>query len=221
MPSAKDRAGECYGDLEVICRNGNTERGDSLWTCKCRRCGGTIDIPGSHLKEKKDCGCRYREKHADISGQTFGALSVIQRTGIDSGGNALYLCHCNLCGTDKEFPATTIRKNPKGCGCQQYKADIMKEMSVKANAKTIVNGSRIAGVFSVKATSRSSTGIRGIFKVKGKFRASVQVAKERVTQDFDTLEEAIDFREVDRKQLIEKHGLDGYKDKTNEQSSNT
>lgn len=53
MPSAKDRAGECYGDLEVICRNGNTERGDSLWTCKCRRCGGTIDIPGSHLKEKK------------------------------------------------------------------------------------------------------------------------------------------------------------------------
>ena len=49
-----------------------------------------------------------KEKYADISGQTFGALSVIQRTGIDSGGNALYLCHCNLCGTDKEFPATTI-----------------------------------------------------------------------------------------------------------------
>ena len=88
----------------------------------------------------------------------------------------------------------------------------MRELSIKANAKTIVNGSRISGVFGVKATSRSSTGVRGIFNVKGKFRASIQVAKERLTKDFDTLDEAVEFREEARKQLVGKHGLDGYKD---------
>ena len=172
-----------------------------------------MTFPDLILKRKKDCGCRYREKHADLTGKTFGALSVIRRVGTDDAGNALYLCHCNLCGDDKEFPATTIRKKPKGCGCQQYNTDKMKELSIKANAKTIVNGSRVFGVFSVKATSRSSTGVRGIFKVKGKFRASIQVAKERVTQDFDTLEEAVKFREEARKQLVEKHGLDEYGEK--------
>lgn len=213
MPKkAKDKTGKYYGDLEVLGRNGSNERGDPLWTCKCHRCGNIVDIPGSHIKEKKDCGCRHREKHSDLTGQTFGALSVIRRTGTDDSGNALYLCHCNLCGDDKEFPATTIRKKPKGCGCQQYNADKMRELSIKANAKTIVNGSRISGVFSVKATSRSSTGVRGIFKVKGKFRASIQVAKERLTKDFDTLDEAVEFREEARKQLVGKHGLDGYKD---------
>ena len=212
MPKkAEDKIGKCYGDLEVIGRNGSNKRGDPLWICKCHRCGNIANVPGSHIKEKKDCGCRCREKHINLTGQTFGVLSVIQRVGVDNSGNVLYLCHCNLCGADKEFPATTIRKNPKGCGCQQYNTDKMKALSIKANAKTIVNGSRISGVFSAKATSRSSTGIRGIFKVKGKFRASIQVAKERVTQDFDTIEEAIDFRETTQKQLIEKHGLDGYK----------
>lgn len=213
---AKDKTGKWYGDLEVLSRNGSTERGDPLWHCICHRCGAEVDIVGSHLKEKKDCGCRYKEKRADLSGKTFGAVTVLERVGTDDNGNALYLCHCNICGQEKELPATTIRRNPLSCGCQQYNIDKMKELSIKANAKTIVNGSRVSGVFSVKATSRSSTGVRGIFKVKGKFRASVQVAKERATQDFDTIEEATDFREKTRKQLIEKHGLGEYKDKTNE-----
>lgn len=218
---AKDKTGKLYGDLEVLGRNGSTERGDPLWHCICHRCGAEVDIVGSHLKEKKDCGCRYKEKRADLSGKTFGAVTVLERVGTDDNGNALYLCHCNICGKEKEFPAITIRKKPKGCGCQQYNTDKMKELSIKANAKTIVNGSRVAGVFSVKATSRSSTGVRGIFKVKGKFRASIQVAKERITQDFDTLEEAVDFREEARRQLIEKHGLDKCRSKVNEQSNDT
>lgn len=100
---AKDRTGEWYGQLEVLERNGSTERGDPIWTCKCHRCGAIVNIVGSHLKEKKNCGCKQREKCADLSGKTFGVLTVIQRTGIDKSGNALYLCHCNKCGGEKEL----------------------------------------------------------------------------------------------------------------------
>lgn len=109
---AKDKTGKWYGDLEVLGRNGSTERGDPLWHCICHRCGAEVDIVGSHLKEKKDCGCRYKEKRADLSGKTFGAVTVLERVGTDDNGNALYLCHCNICGQEKELPATTIRKNP-------------------------------------------------------------------------------------------------------------
>lgn len=54
MPkNAKDKTGKHYGDLEVLGRNGSNERGDPLWTCRCNRCGNIVDIPGSHIKEKK------------------------------------------------------------------------------------------------------------------------------------------------------------------------
>lgn len=47
---AKDKTGKWYGDLEVLGRNGSTERGDPLWHCICHRCGVEVDIVGSHLK---------------------------------------------------------------------------------------------------------------------------------------------------------------------------
>ena len=208
---AKDKTGKWYGDLEVLGRNGSTERGDPLWHCVCHRCGTEVDIVGSHLKEKKDCGCRYREKRADLSGKTFGAVTVLERVGTDDNGNALYLCRCNICGQEKELPATTIRRNPLSCGCQQYTSERMVKISFKALSKTVIDGANINNVFSAKATVKSKTGVRGVFKVKGKFRASVQVAKERITQDFDTIEEAKEFRDKSHKELIEKHGLEKYK----------
>lgn len=150
-------------------------------------------------------------KKDDLSGKTFGAIDVIKRTGIDNGGNALYLCKCNLCGKEKEFPATTIRKNPKGCGCQEYSTAKMKKISEKGVEKIFKDDTNVTQLFSKKAMVNSKTKVRGVCVFRGKFRASVQVAKERVTKDFDTMEEAILFRAEMHEKLVKKYGLEKYK----------
>lgn len=150
-------------------------------------------------------------RKGDLTGKTFGALNVLNRVGEDKSGNILYLCRCNQCGNEKVFPATTIRKFPVGCGCKEYSHEKMKKMSEKGVEKIFVDNTNITQVFSTKATKKSKTGVRGVHAYRGMYRASVQVAKERIIKDFKTFEEAVMFREEMHKTLIEKYGLKKYR----------
>ena len=132
-----------FGALHVFRRVGSTEKGASLWACYCGKCGETVIIEGQRLLAgKTDCGCTYRARRADLTGKHFGALQVIKRTGAGASGDALYLCRCDLCGQEKELPATTIRKEPKSCGCQQYNGSRMKGMSELGVAASVKNEKR-------------------------------------------------------------------------------
>lgn len=109
MSKMKDLIGQRFGELTVIEPAGRSPKGAMLWRCICRRCGNECVVEGQRLTDKKspkkDCGCKKREKTADLTGKIYGALTVLKRTGIDKHRNALYLCKCSMCGSEKEFPA--------------------------------------------------------------------------------------------------------------------
>ena len=77
-----DLTGRRSGDLEFIRPFGRTSRGGAiLWECLCHRCGQTCTVIGNRINDTrppKDCGCRKRERGADLTGQTFGALEVLE-----------------------------------------------------------------------------------------------------------------------------------------------
>jgi len=54
----------------------------------------------------------------NISGNRYGELLVIQRTGNDKHGQALWLCRCD-CGNEKVFPSYSLR-NQKAHNCGEH-----------------------------------------------------------------------------------------------------
>lgn len=220
MPSKTlDLTGYRLGDLEFIRPVGRTPRGAALWECICHNCGQTCQIIASRVHDPRppvSCGCRRRERSADLSGQIFGALEVLERRGSYKSGEKLYLCRCTLCGREKLLPSSTIRTNPKSCGCTQYNSERMAAQSkLGVSAKCLdVGGTQLADMvaaFSDKATVRSKTGVRGVFPEPGspgKYRYSVSVAGEQVVRTgFRSIEEARKARARKKQELLEKYGI--------------
>lgn len=215
-----DLTGYRLGDLEFIRPVGRTPRGAVLWECICHNCGQTCQIIASRVHDPRppvSCGCRKREREADLTGQTFGALEVLERRGSYKTGDKLYLCRCTLCGAEKLFPACTIRDSPKSCGCAQYASDRMAAQSKLAVAVKFqdVGGilpADMAAAHSDKATVRSKTGVRGVFPEPGspgKYRYSVSVAGECVVKTgFRSIEEARKARAQKKEELLEKYGIE-------------
>lgn len=53
----------------------------------------------------------------DLTGQTFGFLTVVKRSGISShGGEAQWLCRC-VCGNERIIRSDKLRGGQKSCGC--------------------------------------------------------------------------------------------------------
>lgn len=142
-----------------------SERGASLWNCKCNRCGEDFVAVGHRLTAKRpitDCGCSYRERKADLSGQTFGALNVLSRDGSYPSGDIGYRCQCSLCGSEKRLPASTIRSKPKGCGCLEHNVDHLAQISPKGVQKTVLDGVHIYSATREDANRNSNTGLRWV-----------------------------------------------------------
>lgn len=156
-----DLTGYRSGDLEFIRPAGTTPRGAILWECICHRCGRTCQIIGNRVHDPRppvDCGCRKREREADLSG-TFGALEVLERRGTYKNGDKLYLCRCTLCGGEKLVPASTIRANPKSCGCAKYASERMaaqSKLGVAAKFRTVIK----TGFLSVESARQARERMR-------------------------------------------------------------
>lgn len=214
-----DLTGKNFGDLQVISRAGSDAKGAALWHCICHRCGKEIDMQGYRLTAsahpRKDCGCRWREKIVDLSGQTIGNLDVLRMDEAPSAsGDRMYWCRCRICGKIKKFPACTIRAGVKSCGCQNYNAARMKRASADGVAANIVGGTNLNTVFREGANGTSETGVRGVCPEKrngrrtGTYRAYCTVCGEMWVQcGFATIESAKEARDKAQAELIEKHGV--------------
>ena len=218
---ALDFTGQHFGDLEVIERAGSTPRGAALWRCICHRCGRECVIIGHRFhnaRPPKDCGCRKKEQSADLTGQTFGALTVLERSKENyKSGDKLYLCRCAVCGKEKLIPKSTIKTAPKSCGCLHYEPKRMKKMSLlglEANQAEVGGTSKadLHSARSQKATVVSKTGIRGVFPESGRpgqYRVSVRVAGECIVRTgFRSIEDATKARDEIKSELLIKYGLD-------------
>lgn len=208
---ALNLSGKRFGDLEVIERSGSSPRGATLWRCMCHACGNEIIVEGYRLTDKKrtktDCGCKYKEKTADLSGKTFGSICVIQRMG-SKGRDAAYLCRCKICGDEKIFPASTIRIGLKSCGCQQYNSERMREMSIKGTEAQVVDGVHIPAIERTLPNRNNKLGLRGVCRTsRGNYRACCQVHGEIWIAFFSTPDKAKKARDEKQKELCEKYGI--------------
>lgn len=146
MSKRLDLAGRIIHGFKVVAPAGSDGH-SSLWRCICPRCGREFIVQGSRLVSKthpmRDCGCGYAYRSRDLSGEVHGGLTVLHRDGSTRGGNAKYLCRCNVCGKEKLFSATAIKKDPASCGCQQFAGKDYVALSAKGLEKAIVNGTNI------------------------------------------------------------------------------
>ena len=127
----QDLTGQTFGRLTVMYELPERKNGKVQWHCKCS-CGNEKDILSTQLTSGKtqSCGCLQKErtsqvnkKNIDLTGQTFGRLTVIKR----SPTSAKWLCQCE-CGNVTEVTTTHLKSgHTKSCGCLQK--DVTSERS--------------------------------------------------------------------------------------------
>ena len=119
MPNKiRDLTGQVFGKLTVVSLAGNNKWGSRTWLCKCE-CGNEKTVVSDNLirGSTKSCGCSSRNQIKDLSGQTFGKLTVVSFDGSNNRSNAMWLCKCE-CGNEKTVASNNlIRGSTKSCGC--------------------------------------------------------------------------------------------------------
>lgn len=63
-----------------------------------------------------------RSRAADLVGQRFGSLIVLERAGSSAAGNATWLCRCDCGGTTTSAGSDLRRGRTKTCGCAAVEA---------------------------------------------------------------------------------------------------
>lgn len=94
------------------------------WHCKCK-CGKEIDVDTRNLNSghTQSCGCLQKEKAGlnnviDMTNFENDTLKVIERSGSDNQGTALWKCVCKECGNIFITRGCNIRNgDTRTCGC--------------------------------------------------------------------------------------------------------
>ena len=113
LGNAKDITNNKYGLLTPLFRVVNSPDGRTQWACKCD-CGNYIITQMAYLRSGriKTCGC-FRQ-YKDLTGQTFGELTVLRPYSKGENRSIKWLCQCS-CGELHVSRSDTLRasKHPK------------------------------------------------------------------------------------------------------------
>lgn len=118
---AFDLTGQTFERLTVVKKAVSDKHGHVMWKCRCI-CGNTKNILTNSLisGRTKSCGCFNREtthNFTDITGQTFGRLTVINRTENRRSKKVQWKCLCECGGTTITGTHELRSGNTKSCGC--------------------------------------------------------------------------------------------------------
>ncbi len=189
-----DLTGRRFGKLTVL-----KELGGGRILCRCD-CGEEKIFIKSNVKRglARSCGrCVRRHTRRDLIkdtvGQRFGKLVVLKELGYGR-----VLCRCD-CGNTKEISKTHLLNGDIiSCGCK------MRKNAIEARAPKLYKGTDINKISTATATSRSSTGIRGVSYStrRGKYRANIGFRGQKFELGyFDTIEEATKARKAAEEKL--------------------
>lgn len=123
--TVKNLIGQKFGRLTVIERHGSDKNNKATWDCLCD-CGKQVVIRGSDLisGKIKSCGCLKTELLSEnLTGKTFGRLTVICPTEQRISGNIAWQCKCecgNICIVSTNH---LITGNTQSCGCLSSKGE--------------------------------------------------------------------------------------------------
>lgn len=119
---AIDLTNMTFGDLTVLERAGSSSDKKALWLCKCS-CGNTRIVLGKSLRSGAvtNCGCKRKTPIKNLTGQTFGRLTVLEEAGRDNNGKVLWKAQCT-CGNITIVRGSDLLKGSIiSCGC--YKSE--------------------------------------------------------------------------------------------------
>ena len=190
-----DLSGKSFGDLVVqkAVQARDSRRG-VWWQCRCT-CGRTIELPGTLLVtgRRTHCGCKS-EKHfafCDITGQRFHRLTALfPLDKRDAKGGIIWHCRCD-CGKEVDVSYNSLAYSAmRSCGCQKKEHDQMLN-----EALTHVAGTSIDYLRSKKVPKNSSTGVKGVYRIKGKYHAKIVFQKKQYWLGaYSNLEDAVKAR---------------------------
>lgn len=113
-----DLTGQDFGLWHVLGPAGSDARGRRLWRCRCA-CGAARVVTSSNLRSGKSTSCghgRGVKRRADITGQRFGRLVVVERVG-SRGNQSLWLCRCDCSNTTVVAMSNLKSGHTTSCGC--------------------------------------------------------------------------------------------------------
>lgn len=189
-----DLTGRRFGKLTVL-----KELGGGRIICRCD-CGEEKIFIKSNVKRglARSCGrCVRRHTRRDLIkdtvGRRFGKLTVLKELGYGH-----VLCRCD-CGNIKEINKShLINGDIISCGCE------LKKTAIKSREPKLYKGTDINKISTEKATSRSTTGVRGVSYStrRGKYRANIGFRGQKFELGwFDTIEEAAAARKAAEEKL--------------------
>jgi len=115
----KDITGQRIGKLIAIKYTGKIKNHSAVWECKCD-CGNICEVKANALLSGaiRSCGClRSESRIKDITGQRFGKLTAIKRTGQKKNNSQVWQCKCD-CGNICEVSAGALQSGgTNSCGC--------------------------------------------------------------------------------------------------------
>lgn len=129
-----DLTGQVYGRLTVVEWLGNGK-----WKCQCS-CGNVVFVKTDNLRSKntQSCGCYQKEQTSkatfkDLTGKTFGKLTVIERVENNRFGHTCYKCKCQ-CGGEVIVDSTNLRNGiTNSCGCIKSKGEMIINKWLQSN----------------------------------------------------------------------------------------
>ena len=138
--------------------------------------------------------CFPKGGRLDLTGKRFGNLVVMERVQRKSADRSIYWkCRCLSCGQEKEIPANQLTRGVQvSCGCN-------RKNRLK-NTNGYIEDTCLKSVLSKKISKNNTSGVKGVFRKRGKWAASIQYKKKNYyLGSFDYLQDAV----VARKQAEE------------------
>lgn len=130
----EDLSGKVFGELTVVklvdAPDNVKNKKSKYWECKCS-CGNitivkTSNLNSGHCTRCWECAHYETNKHKrkDLTGQTFGELTVLEMIYPDRSKSKKTMCRCICsCGNEKITSPDTLQRNTlHSCGCKRYEA---------------------------------------------------------------------------------------------------
>ena len=122
----KDITGVRFGRLVAQRPVEERKHSSIVWECLCD-CGNIVNVRRDHLtgQHTQSCGCArnggQNRPAKDLSGLTFGKLTVIRKTGERKNGQWLWECRCDCGKTVNIRSSGLISGQSRSCGCEKGK----------------------------------------------------------------------------------------------------
>ena len=190
--NTRELTGQTFGELTVLGRAENQDRNGGIWwRCRCA-CGAEYEAPATLLLTGKrtHCAARVHGGHyayADITGQRFGRLTALFATDKRSNKRSVvWHCRCD-CGNEVDYSYNELMyANLQSCGCRKK-----EHGQVLSNFLTHVAGTSVDMLRSTKLPSNNTTGVRGVYWIRGKYVAKIVFQKKQYfLGSYDNIEAA-------------------------------